>query len=186
MFLPAVAQIRGSMQRRRASPTRTEIRSTTMVMPIDLARDFYRALQSGQMQWAERLLSDDFEARGLTDHVLEKARFLEIIEGLHKAMPDLSFDARDFQQLHHGVWLATSIKGTHTRPLFLPEIGAIEATGLFVHLPDEHPLLIMDDDAIVRMTIDPVPGGGLAGIFDQLGVESPFRPLLPQASSQSP
>lgn len=155
-----------------------------MAIPIDVARDFYRALQIGQMQWAERLLAEDFEARGLAHEVLDKERFLEVFESLHQAMPDLFFDAREFQQLHHGVWLATTIKGTHTRHLFLPEIGSIEPTGLCVQLPDEHPLLTIEDGEIVRLSLDPVPGGGLSGLFDQLGIESPFRPLLPGPGSE--
>ncbi|MFU8803011.1 MAG: ester cyclase [Bradymonadaceae bacterium] len=155
-----------------------------MAIPIDVARDFYRALQSGQMQWAERLLSNDFEARGLVGEPLDKEHFLDLMESLHRAMPDLAFDARDFQQLYHGVWLTTTIKGTHTETLFLPETGPIEATGLCVELPDEHPLLTIEDGEIVRVSADPVEGGGLVGIFDQLGIESPYRPLLPPAGGE--
>ncbi len=157
-----------------------------MALPFDIAKDFFRALQTGQYEWAERLLADNFEARGWTREPMDKFEFLEVIHSLHEAFSDFSFDAHDFQMLHHGVWLTICMSGTHDAVLDLPNVHPCEATGRHFELPDEHPRLTIEDEQITALESDARPGTGLKGIFEQLGIASPYHPQLPGSDEGAP
>ncbi|MBA2661678.1 MAG: nuclear transport factor 2 family protein [Bradymonadaceae bacterium] len=154
--------------------------------PFDIAKDFFRALQTGQFEWAERLLADDFHVRGWTREPMDKFEFLEVMHSLHEAFSDFSLDAHDLQQLHQGVWLTIQMSGTHDAVLDLPGIAPIEPTQRHFHLAEERPLLTIEGELITGFDVNSPPGAGLKAIFEQLGLESPYQARLPDRSEGAP
>jgi hypothetical protein len=99
--------------------------------------------------------------------------FINLQKALIDAMPDWKFNARDYQERGNSVICAVQISGTHTRTLSLPMIPhAVEATRKHVQLPQEHLEFTFEGDKISRIHVDPVKGGGVMGLLDQLGVKA--------------
>lgn len=151
-----------------------------MAFAENTVRDLLRAIEHDQWRWVDQLLAEDLTVRGWTPDLLNKEQFVRIFGGLRHACPDLRFDFRDLLVLPNGgVWLTTSLRGTHRAPLTIGEHIATLPTNKSFQLPDEHPLFHVVDGVVTAISVDPVPSGGLSGVFAQLGLSSPFLPMLP-------
>lgn len=146
----------------------------------EVARTFMTALQSGDFELAAGLMSDDFVASGFASEPLDKGQFLAMQSELHDAMPDYAFHFSEIEGRDNRVSSLVQITGTHTRDLALPLFGLplIPATGLAIDLPQAHVEYRIAGDRIAEMRFERVPGGGLAGLFQQIGAELPVLPRL--------
>jgi hypothetical protein len=52
------------------------------------------------------------------------------------------------------------------------------ATGLAVDLPQVQTRFVLKDNKVSEMNVESVPGGGLAGLLQQIGTELPVAPRL--------
>lgn len=138
------------------------------------------ALQSGDLELAAGLMSDDFVASGFTPNPLDKGEFLALQSALHDAMPDYALHFSDIQAQGNLVKALVQITGTHTQDLELPEFGLplIPATGLAVDLPQVQTEYRVAGDRVAEMRFKPGPGGGLAGLLQQIDTELPVAPRL--------
>lgn len=138
------------------------------------------ALQAEDFELAANTLSDDFTFRGLGPKILNKPDFLATQSALVAAMPDFSYNLSDIHEEHGRVVATTTITGTHTHTLSLPlfHIRPIPATGLSVVLPAQQLVSEVENDNVVSMQLEPVPGGGLEGLLQQIGEELPVQPRL--------
>ena len=72
------------------------------------------------------------------------------------------------------------VTGTQTGDLALPMHGMppFPATGLAVDLPQVQTRFVLKDNKVSEMNIKSVPGGGLAGLLQQIGTELPVAQRL--------
>ncbi len=68
---------------------------------VEIVKTFITALQSGDMEMAATIMADDFVARGLADHELDKRAFLAMQSELQDAMPDLSYNLSEAHTHEH-------------------------------------------------------------------------------------
>ena len=147
---------------------------------IDTVNTFMTALQSGDIELAAGTMSDDFMMSGFAPKGLNKNQFLSTYSNLLASMPDLSFNMSDEQsEAESMVQVEIEITGTHLNQLELPVLGVqpIEPTGLDVTLAQtKTTYAVNSDDKVSRMEMQPVVGGGLEGLLQQVGAELPLAP----------
>ena len=144
----------------------------------DVVKDFMVALEAKEFDGAASNLSDRFVFSGWTPQPLDKGQFIEVMEGLKEGIPNLSYhfhtvkDVRDREQ-ESSVKAAIQITGTQTDGFILPPLGLppIPQTARTVSLPEERWDYTLENGKIVRISVQRVPGGGIAGLLHQLGID---------------
>ncbi len=146
----------------------------------EIVKTFITALQSGDMEVAANFMSDDFVVRGWTPYPLDKAKFLATQSALLDAMPDFSYNLSDVHKAGNEVEALIQVTGTQTGDLALPMHGMppFPATGLAVDLPQVQTKFVLKDNKVSEMNVESVPGGGLAGLLQQIVTELPVAPRL--------
>jgi len=146
----------------------------------EIVKKFITALQSGDMALAADCITDDFVFRGWVPRPLDKREFLALQNELRTALRGYSFNLSDLNERDDRVEAFIQISGTHARDLALPTFGLplVPATGIDVFLPQERVDFTFDGDKIKQMNVESVPGGGLAGLIQQVGSELPIPPRL--------
>ncbi|HEX2910080.1 MAG TPA: nuclear transport factor 2 family protein [Chloroflexia bacterium] len=138
----------------------------------DTVQAFTGAVESGDFSKAESLLAGSFTLTGGFQETLRKDDFLTLLQALKKAFPDMRFNLSNFQEEGNEVHTVARVTGTHTGHLSLPamELSAIEPTNKALKLPDEPYHFKLKDGQIDAIRIEEVPGGGLEGLVQQLGL----------------
>ena len=146
----------------------------------EVVKTFITALQWGDMEEAVGYMADDFVITGWTPQPLSRGEFLAMQSTLKDAMPDYSFNLRDVQERNDRVEAFIQVTGTQMRDLALPMFGVpnIRYTGIDVSLPQVCTTFLLEGDKIKEMDVESVPGGGLAGLLQQIGTELPVLPRL--------
>ena len=141
----------------------------------EITQAFSAALEARDFDKAASYLSDDFVLRGPTTQPIGKQEFITVQSAFEDAFQDWSFNSHDEVEQGDKVFAAVQITGTHTRDLVLPMPGVppIPATNKEVSLPVEHLTFTFKGDKIASLTSDNVPGGGIAGVLQQIGVPLP-------------
>ncbi len=150
-----------------------------MTLPFDVANNFFRALETNQLEWAMSFLADDFQAIGWTIEPLDRYEFIDVIQALFEAFPDFSLDPHGIELLYQGAWITIQMSGTHKGLLDLTAGVPVEPTHKHFQLAKERPILTISNERISAFNVEPKHDAGLRGIFEQLGVESPFVAELP-------
>ena len=147
---------------------------------IDTVNTYMTALQSGDIELAADTMSDDFVMSGFASKELNKNQFLSTYSNLLASMPDLSFNMADeLSEADGTVQVEIEITGTHLNQLSLPVLGIqpIEPTGLAVTLAQAKTTYhVNGENKVTRMEMQPVVGGGLEGLLQQVGAELPLEP----------
>lgn len=148
--------------------------------PTEIVKTFITALQWGDMEVATERMADDFVMSGWVPQPLDRGEFLAMQAELKDAMPDYSFHLSDVQERENGVEALIQITGTQMRDLTLPMFGVplIRYTGIDVSLPQVRATFLLAGYKIKEMRLESVPGGGLAGLLQQIGTELPVLPRL--------
>jgi predicted ester cyclase len=136
---------------------------------------FSAALEARDFEKAASYLSDDFVLSGPASQPLGKQEFIAVQSAFENAFEDWSFNSHDEVEQGDKAIAAVQITGTHTRDLVLPMPGIppIPATYKKVSLPEEHLEFTFKGDKIVSLTSDNVPGGGIPGVLQQIGIQLP-------------
>lgn len=96
---------------------------------------------------------------------------------LADAIPDFSFNTSDAVEEGDKVTLTIRVTGTHTGVLDLGRIGLpvlpIQPTGRAISHPVEHPVVTFRKGKVSALDLPQVPGGGLPGLLEEIGVELP-------------
>ncbi|GHO94505.1 hypothetical protein KSF_045530 [Reticulibacter mediterranei] len=138
------------------------------------------ALQSGDLELAATLLSEDCVVSGFTPEPLKRDEFLALQSQLLAAMPDFSYNLSQIDAEGKNAHAFITITGTNTNNLELPEFGlrSIPATGLQIVLPQVPSSWRVRHEAVVKIEMEEVPGGGLTGLLQQIGDELPTAPRV--------
>lgn len=146
---------------------------------IETVLTFITALQSGDIELAANSMADNFTMSGFAPKPLDKNEFLLMQSKLLAAMPDFSYNLSEPRETEDGnVQALVQITGTQTNHLDLSSLGIqpIQATGLAVTLPQVHMTYHVQNEKLTAMQFESVPGGGLAGLLQQVGAELPVAP----------
>lgn len=142
---------------------------------IEIAKKLSEAFEARDLASLQALLADDFAAKGPTVE-LTKAQTLGYLKVLFTAFPDHRFGLTDFRQDGEDVQCTSHESGTHTGMLDLSPFGipvSLPATGKGFRLPSSTLTVRVANEKIIYFGEESVPGGGLAGILEQLGVKLP-------------
>ena len=133
------------------------------------------AIEAGRWDEARGYLTNDFVFGGGVPQPIGPDAWLGIHRAMSAAMPDYSFNARDFHDENGVASGSVHITATQTREMVLPVPGipAIAPTGKRVTLPAEDLTATGRGAQIAAISVSAVPGGGLPGILAQLGVALP-------------
>lgn len=144
----------------------------------EIVQTFITALQSGDMDMAAQYMTDDFAFEGWTPQALNIGEFLALQSELHGAMPDYTFNLSELSEQNGEVHALTQIAGTHTQTLSLPMFGIplVPYTGVSVNLPQTRTRFNAADGKVARMWVEPMPGGGLNGLLQQINAELTLSP----------
>ena len=149
--------------------------------PVDIVNDFMVALESKDFDTAASYLSDDFVFSGWTPQPLDKDQFMTVMGELKAGIPNLSYHfhtVRDVQDLvqESNVKAAIQMTGTQTDGFILPPLGLppIPQMARSISLPEEQWSYTLQDGKIVRIMVHRVPGGGIQGLLQQLGIDVPI------------
>ncbi len=147
---------------------------------VETVKALVTALQSGDLELAARLMSEDCTVSGFASEPLKREEFLALQSQLLAAMPDFSYNLGQVDAEGKNAHALITITGTNTNDLALPEFGlqTIPATGLQVALPQVPCSWRVRHEAVVKIEMDEVPGGGLTGLLQQIGSELPIAPRV--------
>lgn len=143
---------------------------------------FMNALEANDRETAAKYLSNDFFFNGWTPRPLDKNDFLTVMGGLKVGIPGLVFNLHDLDEERnpaHGTMIvhgAIQVAGHQTDafnlpPLSLPPIPQMDGT---VSLPTEKVEYLVENNQIVRWSVQRAQGGGIEGLLHQLGVDVPI------------
>ena len=140
---------------------------------INQAKDFFRAIESKDWSTVTSLMSEDFSYIGPTPDPFDRDVWLNFQMAVQTAFPDWNYNISNAEEVGQDVRVTVQITGTHRTELILPFqfIKPIPATGLVISLPEEHAVVSFKDGKIFKLHVESTPHGGIAGIFEQLGVE---------------
>jgi hypothetical protein len=115
---------------------------------------------------------------------LSKRDFMSVMQNLLAGFPDLTFGLHDVQTVDDQASFFLHINGTNTQdiPSLFSGMPPIKATGKPVHLPEEPCTATFRGDKIREITVETVPGAGIQGLLEQLGVQIPLGLETPISS----
>lgn len=140
--------------------------------PETILRDCFAAFEAGHFADAAGYFSDDFTLSGPVPEPVGKKEYVALQSGLIKGIPDWKFNPRNVRTQGDTLTCTLQISGTHTGtiPALMPGASEAPATGKKFTLPVEPTKATFRDGKITSFAVDPVPGGGVMGLFQQLGI----------------
>jgi len=145
-----------------------------MLSKADSVIKTFTLIETGYLKQAGAGLTDEFTCTGFMPvETLNKRQFLGLMQSLINAMPDWAYHIRDIKANGDRIIFTTHITATQTMKLRLPDLGLdyLPATGAQIVMPEEPMEAVMQDNNIAKLRIEPVAGGGLAGLLRKLGIE---------------
>jgi predicted ester cyclase len=152
------------------------------VTTTEIVRAFMEALEFKEFDKVATYLSDNFQFSGSTPQPLNKDNFIAYSSALATGMPNLTYHFHDLQEVverlgeGNRVRATIQITGTHTNYFQIMQFGfpPIPATNKSVSLPEEHWEYAVKDNTIASIHVEQVPGGGITGILEQMGIDIPI------------
>jgi hypothetical protein len=128
-------------------------------------------IEAGDIDKVASMTTDDLVFEGGMPEAVGKNEFIGMMKALVSAIPDWKFNAQNFQENGNIVRVIFQVTGTQTRTLSLPMLPQpVAPTGKHFQIPREPTEFIFTGNKVSRIHVDPVPGGGVMGILEQLGV----------------
>jgi predicted ester cyclase len=134
---------------------------------------FSEAMEARDWEKVASYLSDDFTLSGPTPQPVGKNEFIAIQSAFMTAIPDWSFNLSHLEEQGDKVLATVRVTGTHSRDLAVPGLPPVPATNKKISLPEEHMEFTFKGDKIASLSSDNVPGGGVPGVLQQMGVPLP-------------
>lgn len=139
---------------------------------IQIAKDAFSAIESGDFAALEKLLHEDYQLTGPVPNPMGKRELVNMLKSIKAGLPDFALNPTDLKESIGQVTGIMHVAGTHSQTLDLSFMGAPPqgATGKKVTLPDEPFAVDFTGDRISRFYVEPVEGGGVSGMLNQIGV----------------
>jgi predicted SnoaL-like aldol condensation-catalyzing enzyme len=150
-----------------------------MTTARDMVTAFMQALETKDFDGAASYLSDDFYFSGSMPRPLNKDQFIKFFQELARGIPNISFHVHDVHEVEEndiGSREVATIQMTghqvNAINLYQLSLPIIPQMGKSVSLPEEHWEYVVRGNAIAAIDAEHVPGGGVAGLLHQLGVDA--------------
>lgn len=143
---------------------------------VDILRRCLNAVENGDTETARACLHDKFQfVHATMDKPADADLWLRVHEALSKAIPNFAFNLTNVRENDDQILCDIAITGQQTGTLDLSviDLPIVEATDRNISLPLEPCTITFKNDVIRRLEVEPVAGGGVVGILDQLGVKVP-------------
>jgi hypothetical protein len=146
-----------------------------MMDRIGIVQACLAAVEQSRFDEAERLIADDFEMLGPAPKPVHKQDWLGNHRSMNVAFPDYAFNATELEERDGKVFCRMRITGTHRGMLDLSSLGvpSLPATNRTFALPPQRVEWQFRGDQITRAIVENPPGGGFAGLLQQLGAQLP-------------
>jgi hypothetical protein len=141
----------------------------------DIAKQVLDSIEQCKAASTGSLYTDDFRFTGAVPMPLDRDQYVEVMNKVCKGVPDWKFNYHDIHVDGQTVVVPVQVTGTHTRTLpgLMPGMPDLPATNRSFRLPPEEIKVTFRGDRISNVHVDPVPGGGVQGMLEQLGVAIP-------------
>jgi hypothetical protein len=101
-----------------------------------------------------------------------KREFMTAMKAQLDAFPDYSENPMEITEDGDVVRFVAHVRGTQREALTLPGMASIAPTGKEIKLPPEPAWVKVSEDRLLLYHVEAMPGGGIQGILNQLGVRS--------------
>ena len=128
-----------------------------------------KEISGGELSKVGGYLAEDFRFVGVGPQPLNKDQTLGVWATLRAGMPDFNHNLGNLREAGNIVYATVEVTGTHTATLSIPHGPTLPATGRKWHNPLERIAITVRDGKITEWAVEPVPGGGMAGLLGQLG-----------------
>lgn len=143
----------------------------------ELVRRFCTAFEAGDETSLKGLLADNFQAYiPGREQPANKAEFVQVVSAIKKGIPDIKLNLEAIQA-GNPCTAQVQLQGTHRGTLDLTAVGLprVEATNRHVKLPQESASWRIENGRITEHRVEPVPGGGIAGLLAQVGASPEIK-----------
>jgi SnoaL-like protein len=143
----------------------------------DTALSLLNAWAAGDASIRDQL-TDDFTFSGPVPVPLNRDQFAGLSQAIHRGAPDWNFNAGQPQENGATIVIPVQITGTNTGELadVIPGVPPVAPTGKSFSLPTEHISITFRDDKVSHVSVDTLPGGGIPGMYAQIGHPLPPPP----------
>ncbi len=133
------------------------------------------AVQKGDLEAAESMLTDDFQFSGPIPEPINKEAWLRISSSLKTAFPDLDYHFRVIGTQGDVVRTTSQLSGTHSGSFDLTglNMGVFPATNKTFVATREKTKITVKENKITAWVVEPTQGAGVMAILQQLEVETP-------------
>jgi predicted ester cyclase len=141
----------------------------------DIVNQVLDSLERGDVQSNAHYYADNFTFSGPVPEPLNKSQFLDLMTKINQGVPDWSFNRGKLRVEGQTVIIPVQVTGTQTRTLpgLMPGMPDLPATNRSFRIPPETIRIKFQGERAVDIHVDPVPGGGIPGMLEQLGVAIP-------------
>ncbi len=141
----------------------------------DITNQVLDAIEKGKVKSVSNYFADSFKLVGPMPKPQNKEQYLDELTKLTSGIPNWNFNRHDLRVDGQTVVVPVHITGTQSRkiPSLMPDMPDLPASNRSFSLPNEIIRMKFRGESIVEVNIDPVPGGGINGILEQLGVQIP-------------
>jgi predicted ester cyclase len=138
-----------------------------------IVEQYLDALTRGAVDEAANYLSDDLVYEPDPNVQIPKAIYLQAVQAIHTAMPDVRYNISDWRTDGDQVTVKVGGDGTHTGMFAFPAPGfpQVAPTGNAIHLTANDWIFTVHHDQIVQLVLNLTPGGSAVDILRQMGAE---------------
>lgn len=140
---------------------------------LNTFQKWFAALEAGDYNTLDKLTHEGYQFSGYFPTTVGKPEYIRIMKAFKAAMPDLSFNITNAREKGSEVVAAKMhFSGTQTGPLDLSFLGipAQAPSRKKVTQPEEPITAVFKEGRLYRGKVESVPGGGLEGLLQQLGI----------------
>lgn len=150
-----------------------------------VVRQFLDACSKGRRDEVESLMEEGFRFQWAPMEEVDREGFLDILERLRSAFPDLRLTASAVTTADGACHGQVGLEGTHEGELALPGLAPVAATRNLVRLHPEPAEWRVRDGKLQSVTIQPPRGGGVDSILFYVGSTQRVSAPMP-GSLESP
>jgi hypothetical protein len=138
------------------------------------------AIEGGDFEMLDRLLAEDMlfcgpQVFGPMPQPMSKKQFVNLMKAIRSGIPNWRSHFHEVASNGPFVSMTIQVSGAHLchLPGLLPGMPDHPPSGVSFHLPPERIEFTIIDGKITRIHLEPVPGGGIIGMLEQLGILVP-------------
>jgi hypothetical protein len=141
----------------------------------DITNQVLDGLEKGEIKSTANRYADNFTFSGPVPMPLNKNQFMDLMSKVLTGVPNWKFNRHDLRVEGQTVLVPVQVTGTQTQTLpgLMPGMPDLPATNRAFRIPPEVIRVTYQGERIVDIHVDPVPGGGIPGMLEQLGVAVP-------------